>query len=75
MLDLEILHFWTTHSVETFVDFDSCITMFRTTVVELGIIHPFLMHEILALSALHLALVRPHKASLVRQSLLSSAVQ
>jgi hypothetical protein len=68
MLDLEILHFWTTHSVESFVDFDSCITLFRTTVVELGIIHPFLMHEILALSALHLSHVRPHKASIYRHA-------
>lgn len=68
MLDLEILHFWTTHSVDSFVDFDSCITLFRTTMVELGIIHPFLMHEILALSALHLSLVRPHKASQYRHA-------
>jgi hypothetical protein len=68
MLDLEILHFWTTHSVESFIDFDSCITLFRTTLVELGIVHSFLMHEILALSALHLSQVRPHKASLYRHA-------
>lgn len=68
MLDLEILHFWTTHSVESFIDFDSCITLFRTTMVELGMVHPFLMHEILALSALHLSQVRPHKASLYRHA-------
>lgn len=68
ILDLELLHFWTTTSVESFIDFDSCITLFRTTIVELGIIHPFLMHEILALSALHLSQIRPQKASVYRQA-------
>jgi len=68
MLDLELLHFWTTQSVESFVDFNTCIRLFRTTVVELGIVHPFLMHEILALSAVHLAQVRPHKAAFYKQA-------
>lgn len=68
MLDLELIHFWTTHSVESFVDFDSCVTLFRTTLVELGLAHPFLMHEILALSSLHLSLVRPHKAAFYRHA-------
>jgi hypothetical protein len=63
MLDLEILHWWTTRSVESFVDFESCIRLFRVQVVELAFTHPFLMHEILAISALHLSKVYPHRAT------------
>jgi len=68
MLDLEILHWWTTTSVESFIDFDACIILFRTTIVELGFIHPFLMHEILSLSALHLSKERPHKAAIYQHA-------
>ncbi|KAG9243796.1 hypothetical protein BJ878DRAFT_442629 [Calycina marina] len=64
MLDLEILHHWTTRSVESFVDFDSCVDLFRITVVDMGLEYPFLMHEILALTALHMSKVRPHKATI-----------
>jgi len=66
MLDLEILHHWTTRSVESFVDFDTCVELFRVTVVEMGCKFPFLMHEILALTALHMSRVKPHKAAVYR---------
>ena len=68
ILDLELLHFWTTESVKSFVDFSSCVTLFRTKIVELSFIHPFLMHEILSLSALHLSHIRPHQSSLYRHA-------
>jgi len=68
MLDLEILHWWTTTSVVSFIDFDACVTLFRITVVELGFIHSFLMHELLSLSALHLSKVRPHKAAIYQHA-------
>jgi hypothetical protein len=68
MLDLELLHFWTTQSISSFVDFPSCITLFQTTVVEMGLTYPFLMHEILSLAALHLSEVNAHRAALYRHA-------
>lgn len=47
MLDLEILHYWTTTSVNSFIDFPSCITLFRDVVPALAFSFPFLMEEIL----------------------------
>jgi len=66
MLDLEILHHWTARSVESFVDFDTCIELFKVTVVEMGFEFPFLMHEILALTAIHMSIVKPQKAAIYR---------
>lgn len=62
MLDMELLHFWTTTSVEGFTDCRDSVELFRTTVVQLAFEFPFLMHEILALSALHLSRLRPDNA-------------
>jgi hypothetical protein len=68
MLDLELLHFWTTQSVQQFVDFENCVELFRTPVVDMALEHAFLMHELLALSALHLSRLRPHKAAIYNQA-------
>jgi len=68
ILDLEILHHWTTRSVESFVDFESCVNLFKVTVVEMGFEYPFLLHEILALTALHMSRVKPHKAAIYRHA-------
>lgn len=68
MVDLELLHFWTTQCIYSFVDFPSCITLFQTTVVEIGIARPFLMHEILSLAALHLSDLKPSRAGLYRHA-------
>lgn len=68
MLDMELLHFWTTQSSEGFIDFPDCVELFRTTVVEIAFEYPFLMHELLALSALHLARLRPEKSKEYVQS-------
>jgi hypothetical protein len=68
MTDLELLHFWTTQSISSFVDFQSCITLFQTTVVELGLTHPFLMHEILSLAALHLSDLKPARSGHYRHA-------
>jgi hypothetical protein len=57
ILDLELLHFWTTKSSSTYVDFSACIELFKVTVVQLALTHQFLMHEILSMSALHLSLL------------------
>lgn len=64
MLDLELLHFWTTKSVDGFIDCRESVELFRTTVVGIAFNFPFLMHEILALSAQHLASIRPHDAKM-----------
>ena len=68
MTDLELLHFWTTKSIASFVDFPSCITLFQTTVVEIALAHPFLMHEILSLAALHLSDLKPARSSHYRHA-------
>lgn len=68
MTDLELLHFWTTKSIASFVDFQSCVTLFQTTVVELALTHPFLMHEILSLSALHLSELKPARSGHYRHA-------
>lgn len=68
MLDLEILHWWTTRCVESFIDFEACISLFRIQIVELGFVHPFLMHEILSVSALHLSKIVPHKAAIYKHA-------
>jgi hypothetical protein len=68
MTDLELLHFWTTKSIASFVDFPSCITLFQTTVVEIALTHPFLMHEILSLAALHLSDLKPARSGHYRHA-------
>lgn len=62
MLDMELLHFWTTTSVEEFIDCRDSVELFRTTVVKIAFEYDFLMHEILALSASHLARLNPAAA-------------
>lgn len=64
MLDMELLHFWTTKSVDGFIDCRDSVELFRTTVVDLAFQFPFLMHEILALSAVHLASLRPNNENI-----------
>ncbi|KAM3075975.1 hypothetical protein ACMFMG_006512 [Clarireedia jacksonii] len=68
-LDMELLHFWTMHTATEFIGYPSGQELLRTNVVELAFEYPFLMHEILALAALHLSQVRPHKAARYSQAL------
>lgn len=60
---MELLHYYTMYGVSDFVDFASGQELFRTTVVELALQFPFLMHEILALAALQLSHAQPLKAA------------
>ncbi|KAH8819927.1 hypothetical protein F5884DRAFT_762171 [Xylogone sp. PMI_703] len=66
LLDLEILHFWTSTSAFEFLDFPSGARVFQVNFVQEAINYPFLMYEILSLSALHLAYLRPDRASIYR---------
>lgn len=63
ILDLELLHFWTTETVQASIDFVEGVELFRTTVVQMAFEYPFLMHEIFAMAAIHLAQLRPQKRS------------
>ena len=68
MLDLKILHFWTTSSGLSFNNDQSGTELFQITFVEIALEYPFLMHEILSLSALHLAYTRPNQADIYRDA-------
>ena len=68
MLDLKILHFWTTSSSLSFNNGQSGAELFQITFVEIAHEYPFLMHEILSLSALHLAYTRPNQADIYRDA-------
>lgn len=68
MLDLEILYFWMTANPATLNDDENRPPFFRSHFVELAFEHPFLMHEILSLSALHMAYNRPENASIYRHA-------
>ncbi|KAE8441665.1 hypothetical protein EG329_004586 [Mollisiaceae sp. DMI_Dod_QoI] len=61
MLDLELLHFYTTVSIYDFLDTDTYLQLFGKEVVQLAFQFPFLMHELLSIAALHLAHHRPEK--------------
>jgi hypothetical protein len=58
MLDLEFLHFYTTSTWYSI----SSLKIFQHAFPEMAFTHPFLMHGILALSALHLAHLRPENS-------------
>ncbi|KAH7397585.1 hypothetical protein BKA64DRAFT_672287 [Cadophora sp. MPI-SDFR-AT-0126] len=61
MQDLELLHFYTTTYSDNFFEDPKLIEIYRTTVVQLAFDYPFLMHEIMAVAALNLAILRPQK--------------
>lgn len=59
LTDLELLHAWqnsTAPSISTFVSrIASVLTFWRVSVPEIGFSHPFVLHAVLALSAIHLS--------------------
>jgi hypothetical protein len=61
MLDLELLHFYTTTSIQTTLDHHIYVQLFAQAVVQQAFQHPFLMHELLSVSALHLSHLHPEK--------------
>ena len=66
MQDLELLHFYTTTYSDNFFEDPKLIDIYRTTVVQLAFAYPFLMHEIMAVAALNLAMLRPQKRASYR---------
>lgn len=64
MLDLELFNHWLSASgQESFSEALKESDLFKTTFVELGFRNPFLMHEMLSLSALQLAHINPHRGA------------
>ncbi|KAH8595439.1 hypothetical protein B0O99DRAFT_622904 [Bisporella sp. PMI_857] len=64
-LDLELLYSWvTTSGPITLREKPSGVQTIYLTLVEIALQHPFLMHEILSLSALYLAQTKPDSATM-----------
>jgi hypothetical protein len=61
MLDLELLHYFILEAAESYLEKSNIAEAFRTSVLQIAFEHPFLMHELLSLSALSLAHHRPEK--------------
>jgi hypothetical protein len=57
---MELLHFWTTTTSRTL----DPMQLWQVTIPEIAFSHDFLMHEILAVAALHLARTRPARAGI-----------
>jgi hypothetical protein len=70
---MELLHSWTTRSSANYVDFPACNELFKVTVVQMAITHRFLMHEILAISALHLSLLSSTQSEKIKYMHASSS--
>jgi len=64
---LELLHHFEHETCKTVVRTEIDLATYRTAIVGLGLTHPFLMQQILALSALHLSLLRPNNATFYRE--------
>lgn len=58
--DLELMHHYSTSTFCTFPASKGALEMFREDMPRVALSHPYLMHQILALSALHLAELRPN---------------
>ncbi|KAH6673224.1 hypothetical protein B0J14DRAFT_482317 [Halenospora varia] len=68
LLDLELLHYWITDASKGYCDFDECVELFQTTVISMAVEYPFLMHQLLSLSAHRLAILRPNEAEKYRNA-------
>lgn len=62
---IRLLHHWSTMTCPTLTQDIEQQDLWRTTVVKHGLSHPFLLHEILALAALHLATDNPEEQDLL----------
>ncbi|KIX93605.1 uncharacterized protein Z520_10783 [Fonsecaea multimorphosa CBS 102226] len=58
---LELLHHFYTDTCRTVVRTQDQIELYSKLVIAQGIANPFLMHEILAISAIHIGILRPHR--------------
>ncbi|KAK9849988.1 uncharacterized protein MYU51_012739 [Penicillium brevicompactum] len=69
MAEMELLHHYSTSTCYTISRLPVLQTVWRITVPRLGFASPFLLHGILALSALHLAYLKPdHHANYAAQA-------
>ena len=59
---LELLHHFVTSTCLTFTDDQAILDVWKGPVIRIGLAFPFLMHEVLAISALHLAYCKPEHA-------------
>jgi hypothetical protein len=55
IMDLELLHNWTTSAAYTVSNITQLQTFFRVNIPSFAFQHPYVLHGVLALSALHLA--------------------
>jgi hypothetical protein len=60
---LELLHQFITATYTTFSDEEEVREVWKTGVVRMSFAHPYLMYELLAISALHLAHCRPENST------------
>lgn len=58
---LELFHHFYTNTCKTVVRTEAQIELYRNVAITYGIAHPFLMHEILAFSAIHISILRPQR--------------
>ncbi|OCK93414.1 uncharacterized protein K441DRAFT_638462 [Cenococcum geophilum 1.58] len=57
--DLELMHQWTTSTYQTLTSLEEVRQIWKLTIPKMAFAHTYLMHEILALSASHLAYLQP----------------
>lgn len=63
---LEFLHHWSTATCATLSPESDQQEMWQNTAVKVGLLYPFLLYEILAIAALHLATIRPERQDFYR---------
>lgn len=61
LIKLELLHHWTTVTYATLTPEKDQQEMWQTTAVKIGLSYPFLLHEIMAIAALHLSKCKPER--------------
>jgi len=61
LVNMELLHHWSTVTYATMSPESDQQEMWQTTTVRIGLSHPFLLNEILAIAAMHLAICRPER--------------
>ncbi|KAL8992788.1 MAG: hypothetical protein Q9169_006837 [Polycauliona sp. 2 TL-2023] len=59
ILDLELLHHWCTQTYKTMTDVPDQQHIWQTIATTTGFSYPFLLNELLAIAALHMAICRP----------------
>ncbi|KAE9365700.1 hypothetical protein N431DRAFT_495574 [Stipitochalara longipes BDJ] len=68
MLDMELLHHWTTVTCQASLDFAAGVDVYRTRVIQYGFEFPFVMHILLAMTARHLEYLRPQRQAIYKHA-------